>query len=249
MPVPVKEVLSEIGNLLLDWVYPPHCAACETPLDGHSSALCGPCMEALRRARITNPFCDLCGVPMAGDAGKPRCLNCRAEKRHFDRARSIFIYAEPVRTIVQGYKFHGEFHLGPKLICAAARAGWLPAEVGDVDVVVPLPLHPRRQRERGYDQALMLARGVAKPFQRPVIRRVLRRNRYTAQQSLLPVTQRRANVRGAFDCARHEPVKDRRVLLVDDVMTTCATADECARVLKRAGAAEVTVFTLARATP
>jgi ComF family protein len=240
---------AEVARLALDWVYPPHCAACDEPLEGHDSLLCVPCRAELAAARLDGDLCDTCGLPLETSAEHARCLACRAQKRHFDRARSLFVYREPVRTIVQHYKFHGDFHLGPRLLRAALSARPVPEDLLPVDAVVALPLHPRRRRQRGYDQALMLARVVARALEVPVLADVVRRRRYTAQQSLLPVTQRRDNVRGAFDCGDSAAPADRRLLLVDDVMTTCATADECARALKQAEAACVHVLTLARAVP
>jgi ComF family protein len=239
--------LAEMGRLALDWVYPPHCAACEEPLAGHDHLLCEACRGALHQARIDGDTCATCGLPLVLEAKEDRCLTCRAQKRHFDCARSLFVYREPVRTIVQHYKFHGDFHLGPRLLRACLQSRPLPEVLTPVDAVIPLPLHHRRRRQRGYDQALMLARVVAQQLDAPLLPRAARRRRYTAQQSLLPVNARRDNVRGAFDCPDPELVEGRRLLLVDDVMTTCATADECARALKRADADAVNVLTLARA--
>jgi ComF family protein len=241
--------LAEAGRLALDWVYPPHCAACEEPLPGHERLLCETCRRDLAGARIGERVCATCGLPLPADGAQERCLACRAQRRNFDRARSLLVYREPVRTVVQHYKFHGDFHLGPRLLEACLRERPLPEALLPADAVVPLPLHPRRRRQRGYDQALMLARVVGEKAGCPIVSQAVRRRRYTAQQSLLPVTQRRDNVRGAFECDRPGLVRGRGLLLVDDVMTTCATADECSRALKKAGAASVNVLTLARAVP
>jgi ComF family protein len=240
---------TEAARLALDWVYPPHCAACEEPLQGHEHMLCPECLSELARARIDGPLCSTCGLPLDIESEEDRCLACRAQKRHFQSARALFVYREPVRTIVQHYKFHGDFHLGPRLLRACLYGRPVPEALQPVDAVVALPLHPRRRRQRGYDQALMLARVVAEHLQLPVLRGAVARRRYTAQQSLLPFTQRRDNVRGAFECGRPDRVKGCRLLLVDDVMTTCATADECSRALMRGGAQTVHVLALARAVP
>ena len=146
------------------------------------------------------------------------------------------------------FKFGGEFWLGRDILKRAQQSGWLP-ELGDgVDGVVPGPLHPRRERERGYNQALLLASALCKLTGWPLRARVLRRTRYTSQQTRLSANQRRDNVRGAFAPAG-ENLEGQHLLLVDDVMTTGATVSECAKVLKKSGASRVSVLTLARARP
>jgi ComF family protein len=151
--------------------------------------------------------------------------------------------------VIRHFKFRGGFFLGPRVLEGALRSGWLPRDIDAPDIVCPVPLHPRRRRERGYDQALLLARVVARHLGCALERRALVRTRYTSQQSLLPVGRRLQNVRGAFTVQLSNRVSGRRVLIVDDVMTTGVTAGECARVLVDAGAAETQVFTLARALP
>jgi ComF family protein len=175
-------------------------------------------------------------------------VNCHARDPDFDVARAVFSYEGPVVPLIKAFKFEGEYFLGPLLLKDAFASGWMPVELKDVDVVAPVPLHPRRERERGYDQAALLAGSLARALGVPARRRALRRVRYTDQQALLPSRARWENVRGAFEPGPHA-VEGLKVLLVDDVMTTGATASECARVLKKAGAAGVSVLTLARARP
>jgi ComF family protein len=177
------------------------------------------------------------------------CLACRVERRHFERARALFTYAGPAVSLVRCFKFEGEFFLGERLLRAALRREWLPHDLEGADLIVPVPLHRRRRQERGYDQALLLARPLAAHLGCRLERRALVRSRYTSQQALLPRSRRWDNVRGAFAVKRPARVDGRSVLLVDDVMTTGMTADACAATLRRAGAGRVQVFTLTRAVP
>ena len=239
---------------LLDWFYPPHCRQCGLPLSGRKDRLlCDHCHARLERTRIRPPVCDLCGLPMDLDParGLPTCLRCGAGRPHFDRARSLFAYSGPAMSLIVDLKFHGAFYLADWFVRRASSTGWLgeaAAALGSarpVDVVAPVPLHPRRRHERGYDQALLIARSLAPQVNAPLCAGALRRLRYTEPQTRLTAARRWKNVRGAFACGEADWV-GRHVLLVDDVMTTGATASECARVLKRGGAAMVSVLTLAR---
>jgi len=244
-------LVDECVQSALDWLYPPHCRHCGSPLAGGGSRLlCGGCEEQLFRSRIGEAACAECGLPLSGDpAPGTLCMDCRAMRREFDVARAFFRYAGPVASLIRAFKFDGEYRLGPALLRALLEEWGLPEALGEADSVVPVPLHPKRRRERGYDQAVLLARTVARRLGRPLLRRALTRTRYTSQQSLLPVSRRWDNVRAAFSVRDADSVSGRRLLLVDDVMTTGSTADQCARVLKRAGAAAVAVLTLARTGP
>ncbi|MFO7958468.1 MAG: ComF family protein [Candidatus Brocadiia bacterium] len=136
--------------------------------------------------------------------------------------------------------------IGPRLLKGILRSAGAPPDIETPSAVVAVPLHPRRLRERGYNQSALLGRVLAGHFGRRLLSGVLRRTRHTSRQTGLSRTARRDNVRGAFEAARPGAVDGLNLLLVDDVMTTGATVDECCKVLKRAGAAKVQVLTLAR---
>jgi ComF family protein len=247
----LRALLRDVLCGALDWIYPRHCCHCEKQIrNARGLILCGECFEDLRARRILGSTCQLCGLPLAGEAAAGTlCMECAAHGRHFDLARAFFPYASPAASVILHFKFHGDFFLGPRFLGGLLKLGWLPADISPPDLVVPVPLHPRRQRERGYDQALLLAQTAARHLGRRLLRGVLVRTRYTSQQSLLPPGGRRDNVHGAFAVTRPDRVGGRSLLLVDDVMTTGATADECARALKKAGAAQVQALSLARAVP
>jgi ComF family protein len=171
------------------------------------------------------------------------------QKRHFDAARAFVRYVEPAARVIKAHKFEGYYRLGPLLLRYMLETGGLPPAIRSAGVVLPVPLHPRRRRERGYDQAMLLARVVARHLGAGLLGRALVRTRYTAQQSLLSVRKRWDNVRGAFKVSVPQRVRGLRLLLVDDVMTTGATFDECARALKGAGAEAVYALALARTAP
>jgi ComF family protein len=247
-----SRALGAVGHALdavLDWVYPRHCYHCgDLLLTRDRRLLCGSCVDHVQGLLLTGPICALCGLPLAG---KPQdgtlCTLCRTERRHFDVARALVEYHGPVVPLVHAFKFDGEFFLGARLVEGLLRMAGMPDGIGVVDAVAPVPLHRRRRRERGYDQSLLLARACARQLRAPLLRKALVRERYTPQQALLPVGKRWDNVRAAFTVRRPDLVARRRILLVDDVMTSGNTVSECSRVLRAAGAEAVMVLALARA--
>jgi len=234
----------------LDWFYPRHCYHCGKPLVATRwTILCRECFGLLEGARMKEPLCSRCGLPLPGARPGPvLCISCQGRVPHFDVARAFFRYAGPASSLTLSFKFNGEFRLGPRVLRHALSLGWMPEGVG-TDVIVPVPLHWRRRHQRGFNQALWLARPLADHLKARLLRRALVRTRHTAQQAKLPQSQRWKNVRGAFAVKRPASVKGRHVLLVDDVMTTGATVSECARVLKQAGVTRVSVLTLTRVAP
>ena len=168
-------------------------------------------------------------------------------------ARSYGLYARNLRKAILQLKFHGREYLGHRLGALLARA-WEALPETDSAIVAPVPLHPSRKRERGFNQAELLARGLVRSLRKEesglrLVAGSLRRTRATVPQVGLSVSARRENVSGVFSVGRPEDVRNRTVVLVDDVMTTGATLSACAAALKRAGAARVLALSLARATP
>jgi ComF family protein len=192
-------------------------------------------------------FCVQCRAPFLSrfpldDQG--RCGLCRRGVRGFDAAYSFGFYENELRKLIQLFKYGRVETLSKPLGRLLARA--LPREQS-FDVIVPLPLHWRKRWQRGFNQAELLAREISRRTQTPV-ENTLRRVRNTESQAGLTSAKRRKNVSGAFQASRgRNNLEDRRVLLIDDVMTTGATAASCARALRRAGARHVTLLTLARA--
>ncbi len=241
----------DLGAVLLHFLFPSPCRSCGGMLDvGRRSLFCSTCWA--RMLAVAPPVCPQCGWPFpsprALEASPAHlCARCRTTRVHFAVARAATLYGGegPAREAILAFKHTGRDTLGRHLAgLMAERSGPIAAE-GPWDVLVPVPLHPRRKRERGFNQAAFLARHVGRRMGVPVAAGALRRVRETPPQAGDPADRRR-NVRGAFTVARPADVAGRHVLLIDDVLTTGATANECARVLRRAGARRVGVFSLAR---
>jgi competence protein ComFC len=207
-------------------------------------------------------MCKRCGLPFpsshALDSALAECGVCRQDEPAFDGARSFGLYTGTLRQVVLRLKFSGDARLGKRMgeLLAPAWNALPRGDDCDLPVIVPVPLHPSRRRERGFNQSELLAEGLVRELGKlpgvtlpPVARSSLRRQRATPPQTGLSVAARRENLRGAFAVERPEDVRGRAIVLVDDVMTTGATLSACARALKRAGAARVLGLTLARATP
>lgn len=203
-----------------------------------SELLCRVCAGDL--PRLPADRCPRCALPTPGSE---LCGRCLTRALHYDRTLAAFNYGFPLDKLIQAFKYAHRLALAPFL---GRELAALAAEV-EADLVIPLPLHPTRLRERGFNQALELARPVAVSLRLPLDARTCSRNRPTPPQAGLPWKERAKNIRGAFHCAGD--LSGRRILLVDDVMTTGASLDECARTLKLHGAAEVTLLVVARALP
>ena len=222
-------------NLLL----PPVCLLCGaagTP----GRDLCAGCAADLP---ANETACWQCALPLA-DGHEGQCRHCRSRPPGFERAFAPFLYRPPMDYLIQGLKYN-------QRLSHARLLGELLADTLDnrgaprPDCIVPVPLHPSRLRERGFNQAVELARPSARRFQLPLLIEGLRRARPTIPQTALDARQRQINLQGAFIAT--QPFAGRRVALVDDVMTTASTAEECARALRAEGASEVEIWTVARA--
>lgn len=231
----VAEIVAATQRVL----YPPVCllcrASCETGVD-----LCGACLEDLP---VPGPACPCCGQPGAG-AHSGLCGACIASPPPFKRTLSPLLYREPVNHFVHALKFHERLVYGRLLADLMARhirtcdAPW-------PRLLVPVPLHPRRLRSRGFNQVAVIAGHLGRQLRIPVLPHAVRRVRWVPQQAGLPARKRRQNVRNSFAVTRVP--EGCRVAVVDDVMTTGSTVREMARVLRAAGVEEIEVWCAARA--
>jgi ComF family protein len=232
-----------LGRIGLDTLYPPTCLACRAAT-GEADALCPACWRAIRF--IERPFCERLGTPFAEDLGagllSPQAI---ADPPAFGRARAVARFEDgPARRLVHRLKYSDRGELARPLGAWMARAG---ADVlAEVDAIVPVPLHPFRLWTRRFNQAAALARAIALKADKPFEPRWLRRVKATRSQVGLSREQRAENVQGAFRAAPGAPIKGRRIVLVDDVLTSGATANAAARALLRAGATNVDLLVFAR---
>ena len=230
---------------LAELLYPRQCIECGSAPGEDYRYLCWDC--AARLNLLQAPMCSRCGEPVEGRVdGAFVCHLCVSADRRFTRARSVARFDGAVRTLIHAYKYDRHTWLARDLV-RLLEAGWQTHyEDVEIDGVTWVPLHPTRRRARGFNQAQLLAQGLSARLRLPLLRGAVRRDRATATQTHLTAAQRAENVRGAFSCPRPHRVQGRRILLVDDVMTTGATVDEVARSLFRAAAAAVHVLTVAR---
>ena len=188
----------------------------------------------------------MCGKPFTENGGKNHlCSYCLNHRWHFVRARGIVNYHGPIGAAVRQFKYSGKMY-GLETFAALMqeyRQGHPPPEP---DLILPVPLHPKRLRQRGFNQALVLSRKLFPEHKKDIDPFVLERHQWTQPQTGLSAAARRGNVRNAFRVKKPEKIHNKKILLVDDVFTTGATVNECARILRKNKAAEVEVFTFAR---
>ncbi|MEA1928994.1 MAG: ComF family protein [Candidatus Auribacterota bacterium] len=227
--------------------FPKECVHCGRILDYRNREyLCFDCRKLIIPVRP--PLCEQCGRPFSGEIENPiKCTDCREDPPRFRRARSAFLLDGAGRSLVLKYKYSRNPYLSSPAIDWLLEIGEEEYDWSDYDLVVPVPLHPRKARERGFNQSAVLASGLSRRTGIKLSRKGLIRTRYTGTQTRLSRNDRRENVRGAFRASESVELKGKSVLLVDDVYTTGATVNECAGVLIKAGVSMVDVLTLARA--
>ena len=227
--------LTKLRGAALDILFPQYCIGCGK----EGSFICVSCLKSLPRLEL--PVCPLCGLPQS-NAGL--CRNCQDWKADIDGIRSPFRFDGIIRTAIHQLKYANLRAIAPSL--AKLLNEYLEANVMDVDLLVAVPLHKKRQRERGYNQSYLLAKELSKLISIPMDETSLIREKYVLPQARTrSVEERRENVRNVFAC-RGDAVRGHRILLIDDVTTSGATMNACASVLKLAGAVAVWGLALAR---
>ena len=231
---------------LLDMLFSRSCEGCGAAMADDPGCLCWDCRASVKPVQV--PFCERCGDPVAGAVVGPfECAGCRKRQPAFDWARSAIRYDGVAKACLRRFKYNAGIWMLDDLV------GWLaalwrtcPDSIRAADFIACVPLHPTRERERGYNQAALLGDRLARCMGIPFRGSLLWRRKATATQTHLTAAQRVHNVRGVFTVPWPRPVRGARIVLVDDVMTTGATVGECARALKAAGAESVMVLTVAR---
>ncbi len=200
---------------------------------------------------MTGTICDRCGDPLVTTvvSGPWLCGRCRRGLNAFDFCRSFAIYQGVVRNALHHFKYGGKHRLGSRLAEFLIHTWINAAPFHEVEIIMPVPLHRRRERQRGFNQSSVLAKYLSRFTRRTLELRLLKRNRSTPSQTGLTLRQRRLNVSSAFEVRRPHLIRGKVALVIDDVFTTGATLNEVARVLKEAGARKVLAMTVARVSP
>jgi len=229
--------LSRLWNDALDFIYPPQCIVCSAGEHApHTPHLCQLCLGAFFDEPLLPPF-DLAAQ-----------LSDKGVKPFFDESHAAWPFSEMVQKLVHAMKYDAKPSMARLLAKGMCERIELNNFISLSDVIVaPVPMHPRRRRERGYNQSELLAEEMARTSGLPLNSRALHRARDTVQQALLSAEERHSNVKGAFVISPPDFFKNKNVLLIDDVLTTGSTVNACAEALKAAGAARVLVLAVARA--
>lgn len=219
----------------LDFIFPHRCTFCDSI---SAEPICPKCADSVNF--ISPPLCDICGIPFKSDVIKNHtCGDCMKKRRHYSWARGVVVYDDASAKAIHRFKYgHDTTYSAP----LGSMMADYPLE--GFDLITPVPLHIKRLRVRGFNQSLLLANAIGKRKGIPVAPFILKRTRWTEPQVNLTGRERKVNVKGAFKVCGD--VREKRILIVDDVYTTGATVSECSKVLKRSGAKEVCVLTLSR---
>jgi ComF family protein len=242
-------ILKDALDALVSVVFPAPCRICGQTLTNASGIpICEICLSGFER--IADPMCLCCGRPFvstaAEQATQPLCRLCRVDFYSFERARSFAVYNDALSEAIVLLKYDEVTRLGDWFAARLAEMVSRAPDDWNADVVVSVPLHPDRRRERGYNQAELIARPLAKRLNLKLEKRLLIRTKPRPPQLVLSRSEHWKSVRGAYAMRKGGKVNNLRVLLVDDVLTTGATLDACARTLKKAGAAAVLGLTVGR---
>jgi ComF family protein len=236
-------------NDLINFVFASNCRVCKNLLLSlEEKYICKDCFSKI--GFIKPPYCDRCGkilVESFKGIEKPICRDCLIIKRHFYKARAVSIYEGVLREGIHILKFEKKIGIHKPL--GDLLVNYLSIQqkdlIGRIDFVIPVPLHRKRLKARGFNQAQLLCHYIERHFNLP-INLDLKRIRYATPQMNLGMQERLQNIKGAFEVRNKSTISGKHILLVDDIFTTGATVDECSKVLLKAGAKQVEVLTLAR---
>ena len=247
MPKPKFPSPKSLLRIFLHVLFPTTCARCNTPLwDDPVPFVCRACWDTV--VPISGPCCPHCGGPFASPVARQHspthtCGACRAKPPAFTQTWSLFPYQSPLKEAIIGFKYRGKRSLTTSFLQAMIPT--LPT-LPPIDVLIPIPLHAQRLREREYNQSLLLAHGLSQHLQIPLLLSCLLRVRETVPQTSLSRTDRLTNLHRAFAVDDASRIKGQCILLIDDVYTTGTTLHECAKTLRKAGSGPVYGLTLAR---
>lgn len=230
--------MRNIVQNILEIVYPPHCCVCKGP---SRESICASCEKTL--PLLSPPYCRKCGTPEHLDG---LCSRCQTESPSFDRVRSSCAYSGSMKKAIASFKFHGKRRLAQALAPLMLQLFEREFALDTIDFIIPVPLHAKRESRRGFNQSTLLGEHLSEARHIPLKPELLERIRDTATMNKLGWPERRENMKGAFRIKDAESVKAAHILLIDDIITTGATLNEIAHLLKMNGASRVQGITLAR---
>ncbi len=238
--------IRNIWNNVLDFLLPRLCCGCGERILDEAWLVCRPCLDSIPPLLL--PICARCGCPDAKIKEEGRCANCPPGTAYFIKAQGVARFSGIAQVLVHRLKYQRRIEYAPLLSREMARIYREAVNDGApiADIVLPVPLHSTRLRDRGFNQSALIARPFGESLTIPVSEKALVRTRPTSSQTSLKKSQRRKNVAGAFACKDSAAVAGKKVLLIDDVYTTGSTLNECARTLREAGAESVECLAYAR---
>ena len=238
--------LRELLNDVSDIIFPPQCLACTEIIKQPSDQVfCPGCLEKI--TFITGSLCPICGLPfLDSPAGSHICGNCLENKHYYTKARAVAGFETVIMDAIHKFKYGRSISTGNALGSFMAGFSFPDFDFYEYSLLLPVPLHIKRLRERGFNQSLLLANEIGKKYILPVDFSLLKRCKFTLTQTGLNKAEREKNIKGAFVVADEKRVPGENIILIDDVYTTGATINECAKVLLKAGAQKVAVLTLSR---
>ena len=240
------ERIMKFRSTLFQFFLPPQCPCCEKFLEEGQQGVCSNCLSEIRW--IVPPFCSICGIPFISKEieGHP-CGACMTHRKYFTMARALGAFEGSLQEAIHRWKYEGKTHLTPFF------AEWMAEGLNrywgsdSLDLLIPVPLHTQRLRQRGFNQAILLVKELSRRTGIPYHKRILQKKKSTIPQVNLSGVEREKGVRGTFHVIGKEELLGKTVLLIDDVYTTGATVNECSKVLLRGGVERVDVLTLAHA--
>lgn len=238
-------IFSEALNDLSEVIFPPQCLGCAEILHPFNKIFCPACNDKIKF--INGSLCLICGTTFP-DSPAPShlCGDCLENKKYFSYARAVFSYEDLILNSIHQFKYNRNISVGEMLASFMADFSFPDIDFTDYSLLIPVPLHIKRLRERGFNQSLILANALEKKRRIPVNFSLLKRRKFTLTQTGSNRNERKQNIKGAFEVTDKRNIAGKNIILIDDVYTTGATINECAKTLVRAGAQKVAVLTLAR---
>ena len=239
--------LSEVFSDLSEVIFPPQCLGCAEILHPFTGQMfCSVCHDKIKY--VNGSICSICGISFSDSPAESHlCGDCLEKRPYFSCARGVFSYESIILNAIHQFKYKSNISIGEMLASFMADFSFPDIDFADYSLMIPVPLHIKRLRERGFNQSLILARAIGEKQQIPVNFSLLKRHKFTLTQTGSNKKERKQNIKDAFEVSDQKKISGKNIILVDDVYTTGATINECAKTLIKAGGArKISVLTLAR---